>query len=122
MRVRVRYLALLSGLRIQHCHELWYRLQTRFGYYVAVAEASKYSSNLTPSLGTFICCRCSPKKGDVKVFETQRLSSLKMAVGTFFRGDLHRLINQRGGKFPAILRNLFRRALYPTIFLCIFPS
>ena len=27
MRLWVRSLALLSGLRIWHCHELWYRLQ-----------------------------------------------------------------------------------------------
>jgi len=30
-------LALLSGLRIWHCHELWYSLQTRLGSRVAVA-------------------------------------------------------------------------------------
>ena len=29
---------------------------------VAVAVAGSCSSNLTPSLGTFICCRCAPKK------------------------------------------------------------
>ena len=28
MRLRVRSLALLSGSRIGHCHELWCRLQT----------------------------------------------------------------------------------------------
>ena len=27
MRLGVRSLALLSGLRLQHCHELWCRLQ-----------------------------------------------------------------------------------------------
>ena len=37
MRVRVRSLASLSGLRIWHCHELWCRLQTRLGSDVAVA-------------------------------------------------------------------------------------
>ena len=31
MRLQVRSLALLSGLRIQHCHELWYTLQTWLG-------------------------------------------------------------------------------------------
>ena len=29
---------------------------------VAVAQASSYSSNLAPSLGTSICCRYGPKK------------------------------------------------------------
>ena len=32
-------LALLSGLRIRHCRELWYRLQTWLGSWVAVAVA-----------------------------------------------------------------------------------
>ena len=37
MRLWVRPLALLSGLRIQCCHELWCRLQTRFRSGIAVA-------------------------------------------------------------------------------------
>ena len=39
MRLRVRSLASLSGLRLQHCHELWYRLQTQLRSSVAVAVA-----------------------------------------------------------------------------------
>ena len=39
MRLRVRSSASLSGLRIQCCHELWYRSQTRLGSGVAVAVA-----------------------------------------------------------------------------------
>ena len=31
--------ALLGGLRIQHCHELWCRLQMRIGSHIAVAVA-----------------------------------------------------------------------------------
>ena len=38
-RLWVRSLALLSELRIQHCRELWYRLQTQFGSGVAAAVA-----------------------------------------------------------------------------------
>ena len=34
-----RSLALRSGLRIWHCHELWCRSQTRLGFRVAVAVA-----------------------------------------------------------------------------------
>ena len=47
MRKRVQYLALLSGLRIQHCSELWRRSQMRLGSQVdvAVAQASGYRSN-----------------------------------------------------------------------------
>ena len=37
MRMRVGPLALLSGLGIQHCHELWCRSQTWLGSQVAVA-------------------------------------------------------------------------------------
>ena len=33
----VQSLALLSGLRIRCCHELWYSLQTQLGSRVAVA-------------------------------------------------------------------------------------
>ena len=39
MRMRVRSLALLSGLRIWCCHELWFRSQRRFGSRVAMAVA-----------------------------------------------------------------------------------
>ena len=39
MRLRVRSPDLLSGLTIQCCRELWYRLQMRLRYQVAVAVA-----------------------------------------------------------------------------------
>ena len=39
MKLWVRSLALLSGLRIQNCHELWCRLYTQLGFGVAVAVA-----------------------------------------------------------------------------------
>ena len=39
MRMQVLSLALLSGLRTQHCRELWCRLQTWLGSHVAVAMA-----------------------------------------------------------------------------------
>ena len=55
---------LIPGLSIRHCHELWCMLQTWLGFCIAmvVVYAGRCSSNLTPSLGTFICCRCNPKK------------------------------------------------------------
>ena len=67
MRMWVLSLASLSGLRIQHCCELWYGLQRQLGSGVAVALAwaGRYSSDLTPSLGTSIyqvCSHPSPKK------------------------------------------------------------
>ena len=50
-------LALLSGLRIQHCPELWCRSQRQLRSCVAVvmAQAGICSSNLIPSPGTSIC-------------------------------------------------------------------
>ena len=48
MRMWVRSLALLSGLGIWHCHEVWCRLQTRLESHVAVAGSC--SSDLTPNL------------------------------------------------------------------------
>ena len=57
MKLRVQSLALLSGLRIRHCCELWCRLQMWLWSRVAVAlaQAGGYSSDSTPSLGTSIC-------------------------------------------------------------------
>ena len=51
MRIRVRFLASLSGLRIWCCHELWCRSQTPLGFYdaVAVAVAGTCNSDLTPA-------------------------------------------------------------------------
>ena len=64
MRMWVQSLAPLSGLRIQHFHELWCRLMTWPGSHIAVSvlQASSCKSDLTPSLGTSICRRYSPKK------------------------------------------------------------
>ena len=64
MRLRIRYLALLSWLRIPCCLELWCRSQMQLGSGIAmaVAQASGYSSDQTPGLGTSICRGCSPKK------------------------------------------------------------
>ena len=38
------------------------QLQLRSGVAVAVVETGSCSSNWTPSLGTSMGCRCSPKK------------------------------------------------------------
>ena len=62
--MRVRPLASLSGLRIQHCPELWCRSQMWFRSRVAgaVAQAGSCRSNWTPGLGTSVCHGCGPKK------------------------------------------------------------
>ena len=69
MRLQLWSLASLSGLRIWHCRELWYKLQMqlRSGITVAVAQAGSYSSDSTPSLRTSICHRRGPKKRQKKI-------------------------------------------------------
>ena len=49
---------------VKDCREVWCRSKMRLRSHIAVAltQASSYSSNSTPSLGTSICCKCSPKK------------------------------------------------------------
>ena len=61
--MQVRFLALLSGLRTWHCREQSYRSQTRLRFCVSVtvAQASGCSSELTPSLGTFMGTEYSAK-------------------------------------------------------------
>ena len=55
MRMQIRSLASLSGLRIQHSD----------GVAVAVAQAGSCSSDSTPSLGTSISQRCYPKNKEI---------------------------------------------------------
>ena len=68
IRMQVQSLDLLSWLRIQCSCELWHSLQTHLGsgIAVAVALASSWSSNLTPSLETSIWHKCGPKKAKRK--------------------------------------------------------
>ena len=74
MRTQVQSLALLNGLRIWFCHEMWCRLQIQLGSLIVVAmvQASGYSSDSTSSLGTSICSRCSPKKTKIKNTKQQQ--------------------------------------------------
>ena len=64
MRMQIRPLVSLSGLRIWCCRELWYKLQMWLGSGIAVTvvQASSCSSVLTHSLGTSICHKGGPKK------------------------------------------------------------
>ena len=57
MRMWVWFLAFLGGIRIWYCCELWCGLQMWLGsdFAVVVAQASGYSSDLTPSLETSLC-------------------------------------------------------------------
>ena len=77
MRTRVRSLALLRGLMIWHCHELWYRC----------------SSDSTPSLGTSICHGCvhPPRKKIHKFFDLNPKVSLERERWSLFYSFLRAL-------------------------------
>ena len=64
MRMQVRSLASLSGLRIRRCHELWCKSHdaARIWCCCGCGVAAGHSSDRTPSLGTSMCCWCGPKK------------------------------------------------------------
>ena len=55
MRMWVQSLALLSGLRIRHYHELWCRSQMPL-------DTQIQHCGISPRLGTSICHRYTPKK------------------------------------------------------------
>ena len=77
MGTQVWSLASLSGLRIQHCHDLRCRvkIQLRSGVAVAVAKAGRCSSNSTPSQETSICWGAVLKnKKNVKQLRSSYLS------------------------------------------------
>ena len=73
MRLRVRSLVSLSGLRIRRCCEFWCGLPTWLGPGVAVAGSN--SSNWTPSLGTSMCRRCGPKRTNDQKKKKRRKNS-----------------------------------------------
>ena len=64
MGMQVRSLALLSGLRIWCCCELWCRLQTwaQILRCCGCGVGQRLQLWFTPSLGTSICLSASPKK------------------------------------------------------------
>ena len=95
MRMQVRSLALISGLRIRCCREQWCGLQTSLGSCVAVAlvQASGYSSHLTLSLGTSICHRRGPKKTNKK-FSVKDFLFLPVLIHSH---ELHCTVFSAGG-------------------------
>ena len=80
MRMGVRSLASLSGLRTQGHRELWRRSQMwlRSRITVSVAQAGSYSSNAAPSLGTSKCHTGSSKKKKKKGFSGHSFFFLKI--------------------------------------------
>ena len=65
LRMWIRSLALLSGLGIWSCHELWCRSQT-LSSGPELLWVGNYSSDLTPSLGTSVFHMCGTKKPEEK--------------------------------------------------------
>ena len=86
MKFRVCSLALLRGLRIQHCSELWYRLQTRLGSHVAVALVQAWIRPLAwePPYATGAAQEMAkrPKKKKSQTNKQNQLSGVKKL--TFF--------------------------------------
>ena len=61
---------LAQWVSIRHCHELWYMSQT---WLRSTLLQPWYSPVTTLSLGTPICCRCSPKKTEKKKKERKKI-------------------------------------------------
>ena len=78
VRLQIWSLSLFSGLRIQHCRELWCVLQTGLGNHVAatVAQGGSCVSNMTHSLRTSMCHRCCLKKEKKKYKRSHGLEYL----------------------------------------------
>ena len=77
MRRQVQSLASLSGIRIQCSHELWYRSQMQLGPSFAVAQASGYSSDSTPHLGSSLATGVALKRKKKIPFEWEFMRNLK---------------------------------------------
>ena len=82
MRLRVRPLASLSGLRIRCCRELWRRLQTWLGSRVAVAVVWPAAAALIRPLAQTSTGRgCGPK--NQKTTKKLRLETACIALLSF---------------------------------------
>ena len=86
IRMQVRSLATFSGSGIWRCHELWCRskMWLRSCMAMAMTKAWGCSSDLTPSLGTSICCECSSKN--------QKRKKKAMGDKSFCAQELHRAL------------------------------
>ena len=63
MRMQVRSLALLSGLMIQHSvGVVWVKDAAQIPCCCGCGVGWQLQLRFDPSLGTSVCCRCSPKK------------------------------------------------------------
>ena len=98
MRLWVQSLALLSGLRIRRCRELW----LGSGVAVALVQAGGCSSDQTPSLGTSICC-CGRGPRNGKKTKKKKKKIELMNLGKMYVGVLcHVLFLQLSNMFEII--------------------
>ena len=81
MRTQVRSQALLSGLKIRCCRELWCRSQLGSRVAAALVQDNGCSSDWTPSLGTSTCHGCGPKK------KCKRSKAVSEQVGCEIQGE-----------------------------------
>ena len=86
MKMRIRSLAPLSGLRIWRCQELWHRSQTCIR--AGIAVASSCSSHSTPSLRTYLCHRCGPKKKKKERKKCRILCQTQVRISFFTRDQV----------------------------------
>ena len=72
---------------------------------VAVVQASSYSSDFTPSLGTFICCKCGPKRQKDKKRKEKKKES----------HDIHEIIHYISSKQMALSSSIVESLIkYPS--------
>ena len=122
MRTWVQSLASLSGLRLWHCHELWYRSQMQLGscVAVAVAQTNSCSSDWTLTLGTSIYHRCSPKKQKNKKWKKTLINADKyISRSTRYKTLLKTLRNE----YIFIFINIYLHIcmyIYACSFMCKF--
>ena len=82
--MQVWSLALLSGLRIQHCTELWYRLQRWLGSCIAVAVAA--IALIPPQAWKFPCALSAALKRQKQKNKTNKQTKNSFAVPWWLSG------------------------------------
>ena len=129
MGLWVQSLALLSGLRIWRCRELWCGLQTQIRSRVAMAlaQAGRYSSNQTPSLGTSIFHGSGSRKGKKTPppkKERKRYLPIVFFFGSIFawfwkQGDGGNIECLRECSFSLKLLKNFKEDEHRFLFVCV---
>ena len=93
VRMRVRFLASLSGLRIRHCCEFWWSSQMRLRSWVAVAQvqAGGYNTDWTQKPGSTIWGENGPKKKKKRKKERKKKKSISLHIRlwTHLSGNLY---------------------------------